>query len=315
MATSASAARRESSRDFRPFCALLLCVVAALLGSVELVVRVGLPRISKIEGRIALEYRSALAIRHASGRSPNVLVVGNSWLLYGVDLPMLQTSLAPNYSVRRCVIEQTSYLDWYYGMRALYSRGARPDVVVLFLNATDMAVNDLRGDFFAYRMMLLRDVLRASRDAGLPPTQTFSLFLANFSYYYATRLETRKFLLSSLMPTFQTLRASIIPAARPPLDSASAVVTVAARLKQFDALVRTHAGRFIFVEAPTRRPRDESWALEAAAKSGVPVIVPMPAASLHDSDFREDQEHLNESGAARYTAALTPLLRRSLNPK
>ena len=128
MATSASAARRESSRDFRPLCALLLCVVAALLGSVELVVRVGLPRISKIEGRIALEYRSALAIRHASGRSPNVLVVGNSWLLRGVDLPALQKSFAPNYSLTRCVIEQTSYLDWYHGMRALYARGSRPDV-------------------------------------------------------------------------------------------------------------------------------------------------------------------------------------------
>jgi len=178
-----------------------------------------------------------------------------------------------------------------------------------------MAVNDLRGAFFANHMMLPGDVLRVSRDASLSPTQTFSLFLAHFSYYYGTRLETRKFLLTSLMPTFQTLRASIVPPSRPPLDPVHAVAVMADRLRQFDGLVRAHGGRFIFVEASTRRSSDESWALETAARSGVHVLVTMPAASLHDSDFQEDHEHLNESGAARYTAALTPLLRRSLNPK
>lgn len=309
MATSAPAARRESSREFRPFCALLLCVVSALLGGAELTVRLGLTRISRIEGRIVREYCSALAIRHVSGGPRNVLVVGNSWLLYGVDLPALRNSLSPRFAASRYVVEQTTYLDWHYGMRALYARGSRPDVVVLCLNATDMAVDDLRGDFFAYHMMLPRDLLSVSRDAGLRPTQTLSLLLANFSYYYATRLETRKFLLTTAMPTFRTLRASIVPPARPPLDPVRAVAVIADRLRQFDALVRSHGGRFIFVEAPTRRSCDESWALEAAARSGVPVVVPMPAASLHDPDFREDHEHLNESGATHYTAALTPLLR------
>jgi hypothetical protein len=314
MAISASAARRESSRDFRPLCALLLCVVTALLGFVELAVRVGLTRISRIEGRINREYRSALAIRHAAGPSRNVLVVGNSWLLYGVDFPALQKSCAPHDSLTRYVVEQTSYLDWYYGMRTLYARGSRPDVVVLSLNAGDTAVDDLRGDFFASHMMLPGDTLRVSRDAGLAPTQTFSLLLANFSYYYGTRLETRKFLLTSLMPSFRTLRESIVPPGRPPLGSARAVAVIADRLRRFDALVRSQGGRFIFVEAPIRNSTDVSWALEAGAKSGLKVIVPMPAESLHESDFM-DGYHLNERGAARYTAALAPLLRESLEAK
>lgn len=310
--TLASVARRAPVANFRFFSVLLLCVLVVSFGVVELTVRVGLARISNIEGRTDREYRAARVIRHSTGPVPNVLVIGSSWLLRGVDFPALQKSLATRCTLSRFVVEQTAYLDWYYGMRFLYARGARPDVVVLFLNGTDVAVNDLRGGYSACHLMLFGDVLHAARNAGLSPTGTFSLLLANLSAYYGTRVETRKFVLARLLPSVGKLRGSMVPPPRTPLDPRRAVDVASRRLEEFRALVQSHRGRFLFVEAPCRRPADAAWMSEASARTGVPVIVPMSAGSLHDADFLEDHEHLNPSGAARYTAALAPLLSKSL---
>jgi len=53
-------------------------------------------------------------------------MLGNSLLLEGVEFPGLSRDLRPEIEARRFVVDNTSYLDWYYGIRSLLRRGARP---------------------------------------------------------------------------------------------------------------------------------------------------------------------------------------------
>jgi hypothetical protein len=303
---------QSRSREFGRHSALLILFVVAVLGSVELIVRLGLHRVSRIEGRTESEHRSALAIRSGSNTSPTVLVIGSSLLLFAVDFPEFRNLLQPRYSAVRYAVEQTAYWDWYYGLRALYARGARPDVVVLMLTAEYLASDDLRGDYFAYRMMLPLDTLRVSKDAHLSPTQTFSLFLASFSAYYGTRAETRKFILSKTIPDVRQLRNALAPPPTAPFDPKRTTAVLAPRLRQLDELVSRNGGRLVYVEAPALEPSYEPRIREAAAIAHVPVLVPMSAAALSPGDFFDGQ-HVSAATAARYTPLLAESLRQVLS--
>ena len=283
---------------------------------IELTVRFGLGKASRIEGRIESEYRTVLAIKGSSGGGPNTLVVlGNSLLLEGVDFPVLKQSLAPDIQATRLVIEQTDYLDWYYGLRKFYNRGVHPDVVALNLTAVQMVRDNIRGEYFAYRMMNTRDVFRAASDAKLSATGTFSLFLGNLSAFYGTRGETRKFVLSKLIPGVGQLISAIVPmdVARP-LDHEPAVASMCQRLRIVDALVRANGGRFILIQPASLNLPGMQYLSEAGAKTGVQVLTPLPVEALSRSDFR-DGFHLTPEGASRYTAALAPMLRDAIGSR
>ena len=282
----------------------MLCVMAALLASVELVVRFGLGRSSRIEGRIDGEHRAVLAMVRSSGPGTKVLVIGNSLLLLGVDFPVLQSALGPQSKAARYVIEQTGYLDWYYGLRRLYSEGARPDAVVLPLSARQMITDSVRGEYFAHRMMNTSDVLDAARDAKLSATGTFSLLLGRFSAFYGTRSETRKFVLIKAVPGVEDLVPYMIQGRdRNPLDHDRVVRIAGLRLKQMDELVRKHGGHFIFVVPASLDPDEDVYLQEAGRAAGVRVLVPLPTGSLSSKDFT-DGFHLSPAGASRFTSAL-----------
>lgn len=277
---------------------------------IELTVRFGLGKASRIEGRIESEYRAVLAIKGSSSGGPKTLVVlGNSLLLEGVDFPVLKQSLAPDIQATRLVIEQTDYLDWYYGLRKFYTRGVHPDVVALNLTAVQMVRDNIRGEYFAYRMMNTRDVFRAASDAKLSATGTFALLVGNLSAFYGTRGETRKFVLSKLIPGVSQLISAIVPmdVARP-LDHEPAVASMCQRLRMVDALVRANGGRFILIQPASLNLPGMQYLSEAGAKTGVRVLTPLPVGALSRSDFR-DGFHLTPEGASRYTAALAPMLR------
>ncbi|HYL78118.1 MAG TPA: hypothetical protein VEU96_28140 [Bryobacteraceae bacterium] len=249
----------------------------------------------------------------AVGRSTEpgkMLMIGNSLLLAGVDLPALRDSLAPDLHLFRWMIEQTQYLDWYYGLRRLYSEGMRADFVVLLLNVTQTDSFQIRGEYFGYRMMQTRDVLDVARDARLTPTATFSLLLGNLSAYYGFRFDTRKIALAELVPGISSLRGSLVPFGHATLDHDFAVDFAAQRLRRFADLVQQHGGHFIFVVPASLDPIDEAYLKEAGARSGVPILVPLTTSSVSGKDFT-DGFHLNPAGAARFTTALAPMLRES----
>ena len=54
-------------------------------------------------------------------------------------------SLHPEFAVTRFVVEDTNYLDWYYGLRRLFREGARPKVVILVINARQLMSPNVHG--------------------------------------------------------------------------------------------------------------------------------------------------------------------------
>jgi hypothetical protein len=286
--------------------------VAALLTVVELGVRFGIGKLSRIEGRMERERRAVLALRGNPDAARTVLVLGNSLMLEGIDFPSLQGALAPEFKAVRYVVEQTQYTDWYYGLRAFYAADVRPGFIALNLNATSTTNHKIRGDYSAYRMMQTSDLLAASRDAELSPTETFSLFLGGVSAYYGTRAELRNVALARLLPVTNQIVKYLTPDGKaPPLDHALVVRVAAQRLRTLDAMVHAHGGRFMLLVPGTLDANDAAYLLEAGRLAAVPVLAPMTFPPLSAGDFR-DGFHLNSIGSERYTQALNPMLKQKV---
>lgn len=282
---------------------LLLCCVVLLWILAETVVRGGLSKSSRIEGRIESEHQALLSTTNESG-SAKLLVIGNSLLNAGVDFPAFQNGMGSGFKASRYVIEQTNYLDWYYGLRRLYKEGVRADFVVLPLSARQMIADGVRGDYFAYRMMNASDFLDVARDAKLSATSAFSLLLGRWSAFYGTRSETRKFILSKTIPGVMGLVSYLSPGPDPnPLDHERTVRVAAQRLKRIDELVRDNGGRFVFIVPASLDPNEGIYLEEAGRSAGISVLVPMHTETLSPNDFT-DGFHLNPAGASRFTKAL-----------
>jgi hypothetical protein len=80
------------------------------------------------------------------------------------------------------------------------------------------------------------------------------------------------------------------------------------RLQAMDAMARAHGARFLLIVPADMDKSGPACLLEAGAKAGVTVLVPLAPESLSLQDFR-DGFHLNPAGAARYTKSLGPMLK------
>src|ERR1041385_7708359 len=155
---------------------LLLAGCAAVALTVECAARVALDRVSNIQRRTFAEYTLARASgTEASGRR-HMLVVGNSLLDEGVRFDQIRDALAREWDARRFVVEQTFFLDWFYGLKRLFAEGARPDVVVGMLSRRQWIRSEIRGAYSAYYLVNTRDVPALARELDLNATQTTSLF-------------------------------------------------------------------------------------------------------------------------------------------
>ncbi len=287
----------------------LIAGSVVILSVAEIAAWAGLPRVSRIERRIDREIAEAASIHRVPNAAPKVLIVGNSLLLRGVDFQNLKGSLAPGIEVRRLVVEGTNYLDWYYGLRKLFAEGARPDVVVLNINAPQLITDAFRGDYSAYRLVSMGDLTHLARDAGLNLTQTTSLFFARSSFF-GTRVEIRKFLLSSLMPGFQELQGHLTQPREWKFDPEFIVMHASQRLASLRALSQEYGATFIYLIPAELKPSTDDQALEEAGRQvSVQVLRPLAPGEAPAREFM-DGFHLNPQGAARYTTALSPLLKR-----
>ena len=121
---SSTSNSEPGGRRIRPSVLLVALLVVLCLG-LEGVTRLFYGRISQIKGRIDAEHAAALASGRGREGLPEVLILGNSLLLHGIDYPQLKQSLAPGIRTTRFVVE----LPIDYARSAAVFAGACPSGV------------------------------------------------------------------------------------------------------------------------------------------------------------------------------------------
>jgi hypothetical protein len=290
---------------------LCLGIAVGLFLLLELTCRFVLPRVIAIERTRELEVAGAVAKR--TGPASQVLMLGNSQLGTGVDLAALRGQLGGQADIRRLMVEDTLFFDWYFGLRRLFAEGAKPDVVALFLGAEQIVSNRSRGEYSAYRLMRTADTLEAGQRLGFSNTATADLFLSSMSAFLGMRNNVRRRVLLATVPGLRSLMPRLNQRDEPMTRPDQALV--AARLGEVRDLCAAAGVRFVLVVPPVG---DQSFSASvdsvrlASAQIGVAALVPLPPGDVGRADFT-DGVHLNEVGAARFTARLATLLADQLN--
>lgn len=308
-----STSSSESRHATRAIAALLIGL--SLYGlALEGAARFAFARISRIRRRVERDMQAARTLRPAArGGQPTLLIVGNSLLNAGVDREAFTTSLDKKFAVALLPVENTAYEDWYFGLRRLFSEGARPSVVAVALTTRQMMSPSTDGEHFARLLMRRNDVLAVKRESRLDNTMTSAYFFANGSEWLGFRSRIRNWLLAGIFPGLERLTAffpSARPAMPPPADVAAAVMP---RLEDLDRLCRYYGARLVVIVPPTLADEAVGSAAlqEAAKREGIRVLVPLPAGEVAAEDFK-DGFHLNQRGAARFTPRLSQSLLEAL---
>lgn len=268
-----------------------------------------LAHLSRTEQRIAVELKAAQKLQPTTkdGR-PTVLFVGNSLLLQGVAIDSLRSDLAPQYEVSRFAVEQTHYLDWYFGLRKLLQEGARPSVIVLTLATDQLASHWTMGEAFAHRQMSTQDFLLVWREAQLDRTTASSYVFAHWSQWQADKGFIRQCVMILTVPKFRDLAARIADHS-PHVGDPTALTSAAEhRLPQLAELSREYGLRIVLLVPPTLRQDYSSEIQKIGDSAGVPVWVLSPPGEF-PRDYYADGFHLNEHGAEIYTARISQQLR------
>jgi hypothetical protein len=280
-----------------------------MLGA-ELLSRYAFPRISEIEGRISSDEHEAMSIRApAPGSRPTVLLVGNSLLLRGLDYPKIRTEMAPDARVLRFVIENTEYLDWYYGLRHMFESGVRPSMVVVCLNLGQTVSSRTLGDYSARHLFGVSELLPVAHEAGMSATRTSGLVLAHWSAFYASRATIRNFLLNKTAPAYAAALHTLADSSGSPFPPDDELLGKArSRLNAIQQLCRQYGVELVLLIPPTLVRYNDLLA-SAAGLQHVDFDYPLPHGTMGPEFFRADGSHLNEKGAALFTDALARCLR------
>jgi hypothetical protein len=296
----------------RRYSLILLILCAVFSAGLEFVARYWLPRVGSVQGRLDREHTRADEIRPVPGKPVPVLSVGNSLMQKGINFNLLNEKLNPEFAVTRYVVEDTNYLDWYYGLRRLFREGARPKVVILVLNARQLLAPNVQGDAFAELLMDSHDLLKVKQNIASDNTVTSNLLFANLSRYYGVRSEVHKWFLLRLLPEFPALAARLRPPNRPLAADEEIEKEATERLQRMSSLCAEYGAQFVFVVPPSAAARDGSSAIQRAGnRSGIPVLVPIQPQEL-PLDLYSDGFHLNYRGARIFTQALSSSLRQAL---
>lgn len=228
-------------------------------------------------------------------------------LLEGVDEARLRDSLASQAQSIVFPIEQTEYLDWYYGLRRLFADGSQPDLVILCMSAEHLISSRIRGDYSAYYLFRLIDIPQIGRDVHYDLTKTSSLLLSRFSLFYAGRSPLRNFVLMRADPAYALVMQSVgVQPARFAADKELERIADI-RLGALRQLCSLHGARFAFLLAPGFGP-GEAAVVTAGKRSQTDVMVPIHLNELSRDKFR-DGFHLNKSGALIFTDKVSELIK------
>ncbi len=289
---------------------VLLAGLALILLAFELGSPIVLDRLSHTEHRVEVELKAARALRPTTpdGR-PTVLLAGNSLLLEGVQLERLHDELAPKYEVSRLGIEQTHFLDWYFGLRRLLQEGARPTVIVLALGTDQLASKFTLGEEFAHRQMSARDLPLAIQETNLDRTTASTYFFAHWSNWLADKGVIRQRVLIVLVPNFRALAGRIADHGAHIHEQEVLVGMARKRLPELAELSRTYGVKIVLMVPPALREDYSRDIQQVGADVGVPVWVLSPPGEYPRSLY-SDGYHLNQQGSTDYTSRLAEQIRK-----
>jgi hypothetical protein len=287
----------------------LLAGLALILLGLELGSPLILTHFSRIERRVESETRAARTLRpFAPDGCPTVLLTGNSLLIEGVRMDALRDNLASQYAVSRLAIEQTHYLDWYFGLRSLLEQGSRPSVIILSLATDQLASRLTLGESFAHRQMNARDFPLVVREAKLDKTSASTYFFAHWSNWLANKGYIRQDVLILLVPNFRALAGRIADHG-PHIDDPSVLLATAGqRLPELHHLAETYGVKIVLLIPPALRQDYSKEVQELGEKAGVPVWVLSPPGELPRELFL-DGYHLNLHGSQIFTERLAGQIR------
>ena len=313
MRPPSSTSGSEGQRATLAFFALL-ALLGAYFCALEVVTRFEFPRINHVWHGIQADYTSAIRLQPAATNgAETILIVGNSYLDLGVNREGLRQKLSPDYSAAYLTVWGTSYLDWYFGLRRLFAEGSRPAVVGVCLSTPGLISDATYGAPFASQLMREQDILRVKDSAHLDTTMMSNYFFARLSAWLGHREEIRNWILRKTIPHAEELAEHFKPEPQALPPSGELVETALARLRVLNALCNSHGSRFFLLIPPSLDTHDASAELQAAAaREGIPVVLPYQHAELSPSAFMRDGAHLNPQGATLFTERLGPVLLQTL---
>lgn len=282
---------------------LATIVLCALL--VEVGMRAGFSRISRIGKRTHEEYLGARDLKRESDVSP-VLLAGNSLLLEGVDIPTLESQLPGGIRPVRYIVEQTEYYDWFYGLKRLFAEGSRPAMVVLCIGPNHFVGNLMLLDSGPYYLYSLGDLPAIARLQHLSLTDASSMYFAHWSLFFAAKNGLRNFVMGKIDPPYATFLHELGMQPAPPMTAHQVTAIATPRLAEIDELCRRNGARFAYL-IPPGFVANEDALRGAAAAVHVPLLAPVRQSEWPLSKFR-DGFHLTPQSSIEFAKLLAPEL-------
>lgn len=311
--SSSEAAAGNTRSDLVRATKVLLMSILALCVMAEVGARLLVPKMSNSLSRIRVESNAARTIAATNGVTKEMLIVGNSLLIAGVDVAQLNQPLEPGWRGVRFGMEQTTYYDWYFGMKRLTTDGARPRAFVVCFEPRHLVKSSVRTELFAHYLMRTRDTLDVARALDLTPSGTADLVAANISAFWALRKEIRKNVLGRLLPSMQGLMRLITHGSNawsPQLNDI--LITGRPRLEAMRATADAAGAKLILVVMPPVTAEFTPALQQLGKELGVPILVPLTDQELAPGDYEADHYHLNSNGRLRFTRALANQLLQAL---
>jgi hypothetical protein len=304
----------SSSKSAALFYAKVLVVTCAIfLVCLEIFSAYLVKHHSLTYARVSRQYGEAIKVRPSRpGEPASVLLVGNSLLLYGVDVDRLHELTSGRMRIYPIFLEATGYYDWLYGLRRLFRRGARPQVVVVGLPVDLFLGTGVRQDYSPLMLFDARDVLGVASDLRLDNTATSNLLLEHSSTFWDRRSALRAEVLRQIVPHFEDLFSLVKTTPTIPQGPEFEAVAIS-RLRTLRELCEANGAKLIILVPPT--PSSESAVRQmamASQKVGVQTFVPIDPGALSSKFYQPDALHLNSEGAALFTSALATDLARHL---
>lgn len=288
---------------------LLLSGVFLILAGLELFSPWILMRFSRIQRRITSEMAQAKHLPPVNDGHPTVLLVGNSLLNEGVKIDVLRSDLSSDYAVSRVVIEQTHYLDWYFGLRRLIEEGSHPSVIILTLDPSQLASPFTMDESFARRQMSIHDFPQVVREVHLDRTTASNYFFAHWSNWLGDKGFIRQAVMILLVPNFRELGARIADHGSHVNDRDRLLAAAQQRLPELAALAQNRGVQIVVLFPPALRENYSLDIQKLGATVNVPIWVPsLPGEFSHDL-YNKDRYHLNDKGAEIFTARLARAIR------